>query len=167
MAGVVAKLGNARGARNQPIVIRNLAATIATARRLFCSPSCLELPWCRFQSAAGACGNSQSLPCLGGTVLLPRRHYCFPCALGLWWRSAHCPEDWLGCFTSPGKQNGSRHQDPRDPYHQADGSSLARRHAARTSAAGRLIVPSRLIRFGLLILLLQVLPRIKTQTDFV
>ena len=30
-----------------------------------------------------------------------------------------------------------------------------------------LIVPSRPIRFGLLILLLQVLPRIKTQTDFV
>jgi hypothetical protein len=30
-----------------------------------------------------------------------------------------------------------------------------------------LIIPSRLIRFGLLILLLQVLPRIKIQTDFI
>jgi Putative transposase len=45
MAGVVAKLGNARGARNQPIVISNLAATIATARRLFCSPSCVTFKY--------------------------------------------------------------------------------------------------------------------------
>jgi hypothetical protein len=33
--------------------------------------------------------------CLGGTVLLPSRHYCFPCALGLWSRSAHCPRTRL------------------------------------------------------------------------